>query len=150
MRSPHRTAPPIEKNAVPRRDPVVYTRRAFGTGVHFSSKGRKIMPNYMVQAAYTSEAMASLVKNPQNRMEVVRKSVEKLGGKLAGGWLSFGDYDVVLIVDMPDHVSAAAIALAAGAGGSLRSIKTTPLLTAEEGLAAAQKASTSGYSPVQK
>ncbi len=108
------------------------------------------MPSYMVQAAYTSEAMASLLKNPQNRMEVVRKSVEKLGGKLIGGWLSFGDYDIVLIADMPDQVSAAAISLAAAAGGSLRSIKTTPLLTTEEGLAAVQKAATSGYTPVSK
>ena len=94
--------------------------------------------------------MASLVKNPQNRMEVVRKSVESLGGKLLSGYLSFGDYDVVLIAELPDHVSAAAIAMAAAAGGSLKGIKTTPLLTAEEGIAAAKKAATSGYTPVQK
>lgn len=108
------------------------------------------MPSFLVQAAYTSESMASLIKTPQNRSEVVRKSVEKLGGKLVGTWLSFGDYDVILIVDMPDQVSAAAIALAAAAGGSLRAIKTTPLLTIEEGLAAAKKAASSGYTPVQK
>lgn len=108
------------------------------------------MPSYLVQAAYTSESMASLIKNPQNRIDVVRKSVKNLGGKLVGGWLSFGDYDVVLIAEMPDQVSAAAIAMAAAAGGSLKAIKTTPLLSAEEGLAAAKKAAESGYTPVQK
>lgn len=108
------------------------------------------MPSYLGQASYTAEAMAALVKNPQNRMEVVRKSAESLGGKLAGGWLSFGEYDVVLIAEMPDNVSAAAIAMAAAAGGSLRAIKTTPLLNAEEGLAAVKKAASSGYTPVQK
>jgi len=108
------------------------------------------MPSYLVQAAYTSEAIAALVKNPQNRMEVVRKSAESLGGKLVGGWLSFGEYDVVLIAEMPDNVSAAAIAMAAAAGGSLRTIRTTPLLNAEEGLAAVKKAASSGYTPVQK
>lgn len=108
------------------------------------------MSSYLVQASYTSEAMAALVKNPQNRMEVVRKSAEGLGGKLVGRWLSFGDYDVVLIAEMPDNVSAAAIAIAAAAGGSLRSIKTTPLLNAEEGLAAVKKAAGSGYTPVHK
>lgn len=108
------------------------------------------MPTYLVQASYTTEAMASLIKNPQNRMEVVRKSVENLGGKLVGGWMSFGDYDVVLIAELPDPVSAAAIALAAAAGGSLRAIKTTPLLNSDEALAAAKKASGSGYTPVQK
>lgn len=108
------------------------------------------MPSYLVQASYTSEAMASLLKNPQNRMEIVRKAAENLGGKLVAGWMSFGDYDIVMIAEMPDHVSAAAIALAAAAGGSLKAIKTTPLLTAEEGLAAVKKAAASGYTPVPK
>jgi uncharacterized protein with GYD domain len=108
------------------------------------------MPSYLVQVSYTSEAVAALVRKPQNRTEVVRKSVENLGGKLVGSWMSFGDYDVVLIAEMPDNVSAAALAMAAAAGGSLKSVKTTPLLTPEEGLAAATKAPTSGYTPVQK
>ena len=96
------------------------------------------MPSYLVQVSYTPEAVAALVKNPQNRTEVIRKSVENLGGKLVGSWMSFGDHDVVLIADMPDNVSAAALAIAAAAGGSLKSIKTTPLLTVEEGMAAAE------------
>jgi len=108
------------------------------------------MASYLVQASYTSEAMASLIRNPQNRSEVVGKAVQNLGGKIVGTWLCFGDYDIILVLEMPDAVSAAAIALAAAAGGSLRSIKTTPLLTIEEGLAAAKKAASSGYSPVQK
>jgi uncharacterized protein with GYD domain len=108
------------------------------------------MPSYLVQVSYTAEAVAALVKNPQNRTEVVRKSIENLGGNLVGNWMSFGDYDVVLIAEMPDNVSAAALAIAATAGGSLKSVKTTPLLTAEEGVSAAAKAATSGYTPVQK
>jgi len=108
------------------------------------------MPSYLLQASYTSEALAALVKNPQNRTEIIRKTVKNLGGKLIGSWLSFGDHDVVLIVDFPDNVSAAAMALAAAAGGSLKSTKTTPLFTIEEGLAASKKAAASGYVPVQK
>jgi hypothetical protein len=42
------------------------------------------------------------------------------------------------------------MALAAAAGGSLKSTKTTPLFTIEEGLAASKKAAASGYVPVQK
>jgi uncharacterized protein with GYD domain len=108
------------------------------------------MPSYLVQASYTAEAIAALVKNPQNRAEVVRKSVEGMGGKMVGGWMSFGDQDVVLIVDMPDSVSAAALALAVTAGGSLKSTKTTALFSFEEGLAAIKKAASSTYTPVQK
>lgn len=108
------------------------------------------MPSYLVQASYTTEAFAALVKKPQDRTEVVRKSVEKLGGKLVGFWFSFGDQDVVTVVELPDNISAAAIAVAIAAGGSLRSSKTTPLLSLEEGIAAFKKAATSGYKPVSK
>jgi uncharacterized protein with GYD domain len=106
------------------------------------------MPSYLVQVAYTSEAVAALIAAPQDRSEVVKKAVKKLGGKLTGIWLSFGDYDVVLIIEMPDNASAAALALAAAAGGSCKSVKTTPLLSIQDGMAAFKKAGTSGYKPV--
>lgn len=106
------------------------------------------MPGYLLQASYSVEALAALVKKPQNRTELIRKSVEKLGGKLSGFWLSFGDYDIVAILDMPDNVSAAAFAVAIGAGGAIRAVKTTPLLAIDEGVAALKKARTSGYKPI--
>lgn len=108
------------------------------------------MAHYLVQASYTAEAVAALVKNPQNRTEVVRNAVENMGGKMVGAWMSFGDQDVVIIVDMPDSTSAVALALAVAAGGSLKNTKTTPLFTFEEGLAAINKAASSSYTPVQK
>lgn len=106
------------------------------------------MPSYLVQASYTSDALAALIATPQNRTEVVKKAVKKLGGKLIGSWLSFGDYDVVLIIEMPDNVSAAALAMGAAGGGSLKSIRTTPLLSAEEAMEILTKAGSSGYRPV--
>ncbi|HET6207854.1 MAG TPA: GYD domain-containing protein [Terracidiphilus sp.] len=108
------------------------------------------MAHYLVQASYTTEALAALVKNPQNRAEVVRKAIENMGGKMIGGWMSFGDQDVVIIADLPDNTSAAALAIAVAAGGSLRRTRTTPLFTFEEGLAAMKKAASSSYTPVQK
>ena len=108
------------------------------------------MPSYLVQVAYTSEATAAMMKRPQDRSSVVGKAIEKLGGTLKGAWLCFGDYDTVVVVEMPDNVSAAAFALAIGAGGSCKSVKTTPLLSIEEGMAAMKKASGSGYKPVAK
>jgi uncharacterized protein with GYD domain len=108
------------------------------------------MPNYLLQASYSAEALAAMIKKPQNRTEVVRKAIEKLGGTLGGLWLSFGDYDVVALLEMPDNVSAAALALAVGAGGACRSVKTTPLFSVEEGMAAMEKAGRSGYKPVGK
>lgn len=108
------------------------------------------MPSYLVQVAYNSDAVAALMKKPQDRSAVVAKAIEKLGGSLKGAWLSFGDYDTIVIVDMPDNVSAAAFALAISAGGSCKTVKTTPLLSTEEGTAAMKKAGGSGYKPVAK
>jgi uncharacterized protein with GYD domain len=106
------------------------------------------MPSYLIQVAYTPEATAALIKKPHDRAAVVGKSIEKLGGKMTGFWLSFGDYDVIGIFEMPDNVSAAAFALAIGAGGACKSVKTTPLLGTDEGLAAFKKAGGTGYKPL--
>ncbi len=40
------------------------------------------MQDYLIQIAYTPEAVATLVANPQNREEMARSLIEKLGGKL--------------------------------------------------------------------
>jgi hypothetical protein len=44
-------------------------------------------------------------------------------------------------MEAPDNISAAAIAIAVAAGGAVKGIKTTPLLTIDEGIAAIRKAS---------
>jgi uncharacterized protein with GYD domain len=106
------------------------------------------VPHYLLQAGYTSEAWQSMVKNPHSRIEAVRPAIERLGGKLLGGWAAFGDYDTILIVELPTSVDAAAIAIAAAAGGSCKAVKTTALLTAEEMVEATKRASTTGYKPV--
>ena len=105
------------------------------------------MARYLFQAAYTSEAWAALVKNPQNRVEAVRPAIEGLGGYIESAYFAFGEYDVVMIAEMPDNVGAAALSLAASAGGAVKTIKTTPLMTVEEGIEAMRKAATSGYRP---
>jgi uncharacterized protein with GYD domain len=108
------------------------------------------MPSYLVQVAYTPETVAALVANPQDRTEAIGKVVKKLGGKPGKLYLSFGDYDVVGIYEMPDNVSAAAFAMAIAGGGACKSVKTTPLMTGEEAVAAMKKAGGSGYKPVTK
>ena len=105
------------------------------------------MPHYLFQVSYTTEGVANLVRSPQNRFEVVRPVVERLGGRVTGNWFSFGDYDVVLIAEMPDNTAAVSFAMAVSAGGAVRACKTTPLLTGEEAIEAMKKAGTAGYQP---
>jgi uncharacterized protein with GYD domain len=108
------------------------------------------MPSYLVQVAYTPETVAAFIAQPQDRTEAIGKVVKKLGGKPGKLYLSFGDYDVVGIYDMPDNVSAAAFAMAIAGGGACKSVKTTPLMSGEEAVAAMKKAGGSGYKPVTK
>lgn len=105
------------------------------------------MAHFMLQIAYTPEAWATLVKKPHNRFDAVRSVVERMGGRIEGGWMSFGDYDGVLIVEMPDNITAAAFSMAAVAGGALKASKTTPLMTFDEGVQAMKQAAEAGYQP---
>jgi uncharacterized protein with GYD domain len=105
------------------------------------------MPHYLLQVGYNVEGVSGLVGNPQDRLDAIRPAVEGLGGKVESFYYALGDYDVVAICDFPDNVTAAAFSMATTAGGALSSYKTTPLLTAEEGVQAMQKAGSTGYTP---
>jgi uncharacterized protein with GYD domain len=105
------------------------------------------MPYYLQQVAYTIEGWNALVNKPQDRIEAVRPAVERLGGKIESAWFTFGDYDVVVIVQMPTNVDVTALAMAFAAGGACKSVKTTPLLTIGEALEAMKKARECGYNP---
>ena len=64
-------------------------------------------------------------------MKAVSAAVASLGGNIVAAYFAFGDRDVILILDLPDNVTAAGLALAVSASGLVQ-IQTTPLLTAEE------------------
>jgi len=104
------------------------------------TKETKIMALYMVQAAYTAEALATMAKNPQDRSEPVKELTQKLGGRLLGFYFCFGEYDVVGLAELPDDSAATAFALAAVSPGHLKAYKTTKLLTVEETMQAMRKA----------
>jgi uncharacterized protein with GYD domain len=98
------------------------------------------MPTYLIQGCYTAEAIAAMVKKPEDRSVAVRGLVESLGGKLEGFWLASGEHDFVGIMQLPDLQTAAAFSLAAAAGGAVHHFKTIPLLTWAEGMSAFKKA----------
>ena len=76
---------------------------------------------------------------------------EAAGGKLIGAWLCFGEYDAVLIADMPDAESWSAVALAVTAGGAIGSGKTTVLMSGSQGVEALKKSEkvAKGYKPAK-
>ena len=106
------------------------------------------MPYFMIQATYTGESWGAQINKPdQNRLEQLRPVVQKLGGTLETAYYTFGDYDIIGIAQFPDNQSAAAFSLAASAGGAVKAVRTTPLMTIEEGQDAMRKAAGAGYRP---
>ena len=90
------------------------------------------MPKFLVDATYTAEGYRGLAKDKASgRKTAIAQAVKKLGGKLDDIYFCLGDNDVILIVDMPDHIGAAALGSAACASGMART-KTTVLLTVQE------------------
>jgi uncharacterized protein with GYD domain len=105
------------------------------------------MGYYLLQLNYTPQGWAALVKNPQNRLQALAPVVQRLEGDIVNGWMQFGDYDVLVVCQLPEHVSAAALSMAISAGGAVERVKTTPLITFEEGIESLRKAAGTQYSP---
>ena len=90
------------------------------------------MPRYLFQASYIGEGLKGLLKEGgSKRRETLEQTVRGMGGTLEAFYYAFGKDDVFAIVDLPDNVSTAALALTVNVSGAVR-VKTTVLLTPEE------------------
>ena len=105
------------------------------------------MSRYLVEVSYNNRGISDLVNNPQDRSTHIRSVIEGMGGRVESFYFAFGDYDSVVIAELPDNISAAAFAMAIGAGGAVRRYKTTVLIPMDEAVEAMRKASTIGYRP---
>ena len=90
------------------------------------------MAKYLIQANYTGEGIKGLLKEGgSSRRDAVDKALASVGGKVESFYFAFGDTDAIVIIDVPDNVTAAAVALTVGASGAV-TLKTTVLMTPEE------------------
>ena len=100
------------------------------------------MTLYMYQASYTAKSMAAQLKDPQDPVEVIRPTLEEVGAKVLVAAFPFGEYDLLIVYEAPDDVTAASVAVAVGAAGEVRSAKTTRLLSGQEWLESLRKRTT--------
>lgn len=90
------------------------------------------MAKYMMRVSYTAEGTKGLLKvGGSNRRQEVERLMKQAGGSLEAIYWAFGEDDVIAISDVPDNVTAAALALSISSTGAV-SVTTTVLLTAEE------------------
>lgn len=90
------------------------------------------MAKYLIEANYVGDGVRGLLdEGGTRRVEAVEKALADMGGSLEAFYFAFGDTDVYAICDLPDNVSAAALALGIGASNRVE-LKTTVLITPRE------------------
>jgi uncharacterized protein with GYD domain len=103
------------------------------------------MAIYMIQATYTAEAWATMMKNPQGRSKPFSEVAQKLGGRLIGVSFYFEEYEVVALIEASDGIATYATSMVAVPPGHFKAIKTTRLFTVVETMEAMRKAGSTGY-----
>jgi len=90
------------------------------------------MPIYITQGRYTRDALRGMIVKPEDRADVIARLLSKIGGRLLGYYLTFGDYDFLTIAEAPNDVQMAAALLAVGSGGGVTDLRTTVAMTSVE------------------
>lgn len=105
------------------------------------------MGRYLIQVSYTSEAMARLVNNPQDRGSFIRALIERLGGHVETFDFCFGEYHVVAILEFPNDETMEAISMAVYSSGAIKDVRITVLIAMEDAVRAMRRAQAAGYEP---
>src|SRR5919204_4474086 len=102
------------------------------------------MALYLTHFSYTPESWAALMHEQRDRRKELRPVFEAAGARLIEMYYTFGERDGFILSE-GDNVSAAAISIAAAAGGGVSHIGTTVLMTVDEMLDALHKAAELPY-----
>jgi uncharacterized protein with GYD domain len=90
------------------------------------------MAKVLIQATYSAEGFKGVLKDKASgRKAALEKAPASVGARLDAFYYSFGEHDVVLIIDAPDNATVMSVGLSACSTGLART-STTPLLTVEE------------------
>lgn len=90
------------------------------------------MPKYLYHGSYTDKGLQGLMKDGgSKRVEITKKAIESLGGKMESYYFALGGIDFYIIAEAPDNVNAITGSLIANASGTVE-INTTVLISPEE------------------
>jgi uncharacterized protein with GYD domain len=90
------------------------------------------MALYMYQASYTAKSMAAQLRDPQDPVEAIKSALEDVGATIVVAGFPFGEYDMLVVYEAPDDMTAASVAMAVAAAGEVKSAKTTRVLSGQE------------------
>ncbi len=90
------------------------------------------MPKYLYHGSYTDKGLKGLMKDGgSKRVEITKKAIESLGGKMEAYYFALGGNDFYIILEAPDNVKAITGSLVANASGTVK-INITALVSPEE------------------
>ncbi len=78
------------------------------------------MPTYISLLRYTDKGIADAKSGP-TRVDAAKDAYKKAGGELKAFYLTMGEYDVVVVAELPNDETVARLALGLGAQGNVRS-----------------------------
>lgn len=90
------------------------------------------MPIFVSRGNYTREAIAGMIAKPEDRTEAVSKLLAAVGGKLHGLYMTFGEYDFLLIGEAPNEQDVLAALIAAAGTGGVTNLNTTLAVNAAD------------------
>jgi len=108
------------------------------------------MPHFCHQVSFTTSAWTRVIQSTEDRFQAVRAPIESLGGKVLGAFFALDSYDVLLLSELPEDVTASAVDIALFAGGDVAHIHSTLLLNSSQVLEAARKADAYPNRPVPR
>ena len=89
------------------------------------------MAKYLLKVSYSADGLKGVMKEGgTNRVKAVERALAGVGGSLESFY--FGQDDVYVIADVPDHASAMAMAATVGSSGAIGSYETVVLLSPAE------------------
>ncbi len=86
------------------------------------------MPTFISLISYTDEGMKAIHDSPK-RLSLAKRYLKDLGGRLRQFYLTIGNYDAVIIYDLPDEPAAAKFLLSVG---KQRKVQTQTLMAFPE------------------
>src|SRR5271170_4944448 len=91
------------------------------------------MPKYVSFVSWSSATWTRMIDNADDRIAETRRVLEAFGGTLESAyWMPLATHDAILIADVPDTITAAAVTFAVLSTGAEHSIETYELPTQDQ------------------
>ncbi|HMD62594.1 MAG TPA: GYD domain-containing protein [Stellaceae bacterium] len=90
------------------------------------------MPLFVTQSRFTRDYIKGGLAKPEDRHAAIARLCEQAGGKLVSLYFTLGQYDFMVISEMPDAKAASVLAFVATDGGGIEGSVTTQAFTTAE------------------